>query len=70
MWPEVLGTFDRLKKEGKLRFVGASINSDIKEGTARWVGSTPTFFINGKRFVGAKQLSIRGSLWIERILKK
>lgn len=28
LWPEVLGTLERLKKEGKIRFVGVSINSD------------------------------------------
>ncbi|OGR85296.1 MAG: aldo/keto reductase [Elusimicrobia bacterium RIFCSPHIGHO2_02_FULL_57_9] len=28
LWPEVAETFARLKKEGKIRFVGASINSD------------------------------------------
>lgn len=27
-WPETLGEFEKLKKEGKIRFVGASINSD------------------------------------------
>jgi len=46
------------------------INADVKEGNDRWVGSTPTFFVNGKRFVGARQLSTLGSLWIEKQLKK
>ena len=34
------------------------------------VDSTPTFFINGRRFIGAQQLGERGSLHVERELKK
>ncbi len=49
--------------------VNAAIDADVKEGDQRWVQSTPTFFINGKRFVGAKQLQVRGSSWIEKQLK-
>jgi protein-disulfide isomerase len=45
------------------------IRSDLKEGSNRWVASTPTFFINGRRFVGSRQLSLRGTIWIDRILK-
>jgi aryl-alcohol dehydrogenase-like predicted oxidoreductase len=30
-WPDTLAAFDRLKKEGKIRFAGASINSDDPE---------------------------------------
>lgn len=50
--------------------VNAAIDADIREGNNQWVGSTPTFFINGKRFIGARQLSTLGSLWIEKQLKK
>ena len=31
----------------------ALLESELKDGGNAWVGSTPTFFINGKRFVGA-----------------
>lgn len=46
-----------------------AVAKDMKEGDDRWVGSTPTFFVNGKRFVGARQLQTRGTLWIERQLR-
>jgi len=48
----------------------AAVTADQSDGDNAWVGSTPTFFINGKRFVGAMQLSERGSRWIEKELKK
>ncbi|OGR87430.1 MAG: hypothetical protein A3J74_00055 [Elusimicrobia bacterium RIFCSPHIGHO2_02_FULL_57_9] len=48
----------------------AAVDSDIKEGRDRWVGSTPTFFINGRRFAGSLQLSSRGMIWIEKLLKE
>jgi protein-disulfide isomerase len=48
----------------------APIDKDEKDGLDAWVGSTPTFFINGRRFVGAPQLGERGSLFIEKELKK
>jgi protein-disulfide isomerase len=50
--------------------VSAAIDADVKEAGHRWVRSTPTFFVNGRRFVGGKQLSTRGSLWIEKELKR
>lgn len=50
--------------------VGAAISADVKDGENAWVGSTPTFFINGKRFVGALQLSERGTPWVDKELKK
>lgn len=50
--------------------VDAAVTTDAADGDTLWVGSTPTFFINGRRFVGARQLSTRGSLWIEKQLKK
>ncbi len=50
--------------------VNAAVNSDAKDALNAWVGSTPTFFINGKRFVGALQLSERGTPWVEKELKK
>ena len=49
--------------------VQAAISDDAREAQDRWVGSTPTFFINGQRFVGARQLQERGTRWIEKILK-
>jgi len=50
--------------------VNEAVNSDVKDALNAWVGSTPTFFINGKRFAGALQLSERGTLWIDKELKK
>ena len=47
-----------------------AVNADVKDALNAWVGSTPTFFINGKRFVGALQLSERGTPWVEKELKK
>lgn len=47
-----------------------AVSRDQKHGLDAWVGSTPTFFINGKRFVGAQQLGERGSLFIEKELKR
>lgn len=46
------------------------VADDQQDGLDAWVGSTPTFFINGKRFAGAQQLGERGSLFIEKELKK
>jgi protein-disulfide isomerase len=50
--------------------VSALITTDQKDGDDHWVRSTPTFFINGKRFVGARQLTESGVPWIDKILKK
>jgi protein-disulfide isomerase len=50
--------------------VDAAVTADYKDGFNAWVGSTPTFFINGKRFVGALQLSERGTPWVDKELKK
>ena len=49
--------------------VAAAIEADRAEGDERWVNATPTFFINGKRFVGAMQFSTLGTFWIDKILK-
>lgn len=48
----------------------ASLAADISEGDGVWVGSTPTFFINGRRFAGGRQLSMRGTPWLEKQLKR
>lgn len=50
--------------------VSAAVTADYDDGMNAWVGSTPTFFINGKRFVGARQLAERGTPWVEKELKK
>jgi protein-disulfide isomerase len=50
--------------------IGPLIKADVKDGDDHWVLSTPTFFINGKRFVGARQLSEGGVPWIDKILNK
>ena len=50
--------------------VSAAVTADFKDGEGAWVGSTPTFFINGKRFVGALQLAERGTPYVDKELKK
>ena len=50
--------------------VDLGIAGDMQEGEVRWVSSTPTFFINGKRFVGARQLSTLGTIWIDKLKRK
>ena len=49
--------------------VSTLIATDQKDGDDHWVLSTPTFFINGKRFVAARQLTEGGVPWIDKILK-
>lgn len=50
--------------------VDAAVSADQKDGNAAWVNGTPTFFINGKRFVGGKDLAERGVPHIDKELKK
>lgn len=47
----------------------AAIDSDARDSDLRWVRSTPTFFINRRRFVGPRQLSASAPIWIEKQLK-
>lgn len=49
---------------------GEAVSADRHDGMNAWVGSTPTFFINGKRFVGALQLAERGTPFVDKELKK
>jgi protein-disulfide isomerase len=46
----------------------AAIDADVQDGNDRFVYSTPTFFIDGKRFVGARQLQQLAPGWIDRRL--
>jgi protein-disulfide isomerase len=48
----------------------AAYEKDMKDGDDAWVAATPTFFINGRRFVGAKQLAELATLYMDRELKK
>ena len=48
----------------------ALVDQDLKDGNDHWILSTPTFFINGKRFIGAPNLTGPGVIWIDKILKK
>lgn len=48
----------------------AAIDADIKEAGDRFVYSTPTFFINGRRFVGARELQALAPSWIDKQLGK
>ncbi|MBI5244478.1 MAG: thioredoxin domain-containing protein [Elusimicrobia bacterium] len=48
----------------------AAVDADVKEAKDIWVRATPTFFINGRRFVGVRQLRGNGFNLIERTLKK
>lgn len=47
----------------------ALVAADLKEAESIWVRSTPTFIINGKRFVGATQLRTLGLNHVENALK-
>lgn len=49
--------------------VAASVAADLKESEDIWVRSTPTFIINGKRFVGANQLRTLGLNHVENELR-
>ncbi|MBI5624684.1 MAG: thioredoxin domain-containing protein [Elusimicrobia bacterium] len=46
--------------------VDAAVVLDMAEAKSRNVSATPTFFVAGRRFVGSRQLSTLGSMWIER----
>lgn len=46
------------------------LESELKDGGNAWVGSTPTFFIDGKRFVGSRQLAERAPNFIDKELKR
>ncbi|MBI3548660.1 MAG: thioredoxin domain-containing protein [Elusimicrobia bacterium] len=46
------------------------VKEDMKDVSLHFINSTPTFFINGKRFGGAGQLSREGVNDIDRILGK
>ena len=48
----------------------AVIDADVKDAGDAWVNATPTFFIDGKRFVGFQQLSALGLPFIDKELKK
>lgn len=48
----------------------ADLETDLQDGGNAWVGSTPTFFVNGKRFVGSRQLGEKGPAFIEKELRK
>lgn len=50
--------------------VAKIVADELKEAEANWVRSTPTFVINGKRFVGANQLRTIGLNHVENELKK
>lgn len=50
--------------------VNAVVSQDVQDGLDAWVGSTPTFFINGRRFAGGQQLGERGTPYIERELRR
>ena len=47
-----------------------AVDADLKAAKDHWVRSTPTFIINGRRFVGAKQLRSHGYNLVERTVKK
>ena len=48
----------------------AIVAADQKDGDHAWVAATPTFFVNGKRFVGGQDLGQRGLRHIEKELAK
>ena len=44
----------------------AAIDADIQDAKDHWINSTPTFFVDGQRMVGQKQLQIFGISEIEK----
>ncbi len=50
--------------------VAADIFAEKEEGTAVKIGSTPTFFINDRRFVGSVELDQDGEAFIREVLGK
>jgi len=47
----------------------AAVDADAADAKGLWIYATPTFFINGKRFVGLAQFKTRGMNRIEDLLK-
>lgn len=47
-----------------------AVASDVKDGESAWVGSTPTFFVNGRRFIGGRNLAELGTIHMDKELKK
>lgn len=45
------------------------IDADLEEAEEHWINGTPTFFVNGKRCAGLKQLRSTGVEEIERAIK-
>ena len=45
------------------------LDADLKEADEHWVASTPTFFLNGRRLAGLKQLRTTGVEELDRITK-
>jgi protein-disulfide isomerase len=45
------------------------VEEDISEAKKHWIRSTPTFFVNGRRFVGTRQLRSNGLPFIEAVLR-
>ena len=54
-----------MKSEDEL----AGITADVKQGTSKGVYATPTFFINGQKVVGAKDVSVFESV-IDRVARR
>ncbi len=46
------------------------LEADIAEGKRMGIRATPTFFINGERLVGGRELQLRGEEMIRKVLKK
>jgi len=60
-------SFDACRKDPATK---ATIDADVKDAGNAWVGATPTFFINGRRFVGAREFAELGVPFIDKELKK
>ena len=49
--------------------VAAAVAADLAETESLWVRATPSFFINGRRFAGSRQLRTLGLKYVEDQLK-
>ncbi len=48
----------------------SAVDADARDAQNAWVRATPTFFVNGRRFVGARELAELAPLFIDQELKK